>query len=423
MGKTARRRRLDPRGEGLEDRRLLSGYSPTQVESVYGFDGVAFTSPAGASIAGGGAGQTIAIIASYHNPNLLSDLAVFDEANGLPKADVTVVNLAGDATNATWASESAMDVQWAHALAPAASIVLVEAKSDSGDDVLAAVDVARNLPGVTVVSMSFGFTETPGQHVYDSLFTTPAGHVGVTFVAASGDHGPAGGAMYPASSPNVLGVGGTTLTLDDSGGVASESVWSLSASGPARFAARPAYQAAFQQGLRRATPDVSFLGDPTTGVSIYHTPPGESQGSWRTFAGTSLGSPAWAAIVAIVNQGRALEGKGSLDGPSEALPALYALAGTDAFRGVTNTVSATAAGLGVPDVKALVPALVRYTTPVATTTSTTQVTSSPSRATIRRRPAFQRRQAAAVPRAPQTPSPRVRLVRQQGQARRAAMLS
>lgn len=415
MGKTARRRRCVPGVQALDPRRLLSGFTPAEVRAAYGFDDIAFRSPTGATVAADGAGQTIAIVASYHNPNLLSDLEVFDRTYGLPEADVRVVNLAGDATNTTWASESAMDVQWAHAMAPAASIVLVEARSDSGDDVLAAVEVARSIAGVTVVSMSFGFTESAGQHVYDPVFTTPAGHVGITFVAASGDHGPAGGAMYPASSPNVLGVGGTTLTLDDAGAVASESVWSLSASGPARFAARPSYQAGFQQGAKRSTPDVSFLGDPTTGVAIYHTAPDASQGSWRTFAGTSLGSPAWAAIVAIANQGRALEGKRSLDGPSETLPALYALAGADAFRAVGNTVSATAAGLGVPDVKALVPALVRYTTPTAATGSTpaTIQVATLDRPAIRRQPAPRdRRTAAVAPRTPPVAASRVRPVRQ-----------
>ncbi|WP_337176385.1 S53 family peptidase [Paludisphaera sp.] len=385
MGKIARRRRLAPRVEGMEDRRLLSGYTPAQVRAAYGFDGVAWD----------GSGQTIAIVASYHNPNLLSDLEVFDRAFGLPTADVTVVNLAGDSTDATWAAESAMDVQWAHALAPGASIVLVEARSDSGDDVLAAIDVARNIPDVTVVSMSFGFAESSGQHVYDPRFTTPPGHVGVTFVAASGDHGAAGGAMYPASSPNVVGVGGTAVTLGPGGGVLSESLWSGSASGPARFAARPGYQAAFQPGARKTTPDVAFLGDPATGVAVYHTPPGASEGGWRTSGGTSLGAPAWAAIVAMVNQGRALEGKGSLDGPSQTLPALYALAGTAAFRGVTNGVSPTAAGLGVPDVEELAPALARDPAPEPSATPN-------GRAPTRRRTPPPRR-PATFPRVVRTP--------------------
>lgn len=359
MGKFARRRRhrSAPRVEALEDRRLLSGYSPAQVRAAYGFDRVAFRSPSGATVAGDGAGQTIAIVAAFHNPNLLADLKVFDQAFGLPTADVRIVNLAGDATEATWALESAMDVQWAHALAPAATIVLVEARSDSGDDVLDAVEVARNLADATVVSMSFGFSETPAQHGYDHRFTTPAGHVGVTFVAAAGDHGPTGGATFPASSSNVVGVGGASLVLDAAGNPVSEAVWSRSAGGPGRYSSRPSYQASLVAGPRRSTPDVAFLGDPTTGVAVYHAPPGASAGEWRTAGGTSLGAPAWAAIVAIANQGRALRGAPSLDGPSQTLPALYSLAGSAAFRSVARPAGSASPGLGVPEVSILAPAL------------------------------------------------------------------
>src|SRR5262245_46673911 len=103
-----------------------------------------------------------------------------------------------------------MDVEWAHALAPAASIVLVECRSSGGPDLYAGAKTAASLPGVTVVSMSWGAVEYAGEGGYDGNFTTPAGHPGVTFVAATGDNGAPG--LYPAYSPNVLAVGGTTLT-------------------------------------------------------------------------------------------------------------------------------------------------------------------------------------------------------------------
>ncbi|KAJ3054143.1 hypothetical protein HK102_011567, partial [Quaeritorhiza haematococci] len=148
MGKRVRGRRLRPLLEALDDRTLPSGFTPSQIAGAYGLSSIALTTPSGETVRGDGAGQTIAIVGAYHNPTLLSDLKVFNNAFGLPDADVTVVNLGGDATDATWASESAMDVQWAHALAPGASILMVEARSDSADDILAAVDVARNTPGV-----------------------------------------------------------------------------------------------------------------------------------------------------------------------------------------------------------------------------------------------------------------------------------
>lgn len=82
-----------------------------------------------------------------------------------------------------------MDIEWAHAIAPKATIVLFEAKSDSDADLYAAVDAARNYPGVSVVSMSWGSDETAADAANDVHFTTPAGHPGVSFVASSGDNG------------------------------------------------------------------------------------------------------------------------------------------------------------------------------------------------------------------------------------------
>ncbi|WP_165072518.1 S53 family peptidase [Paludisphaera rhizosphaerae] len=430
MGNTARRRRLRPEFDSLDSRRLLSGFTPSQIQTAYGLSDVALPTSSGGTVVGDGSGQTIAIIGAFHNPTIQSDLDVFDSEYGLPHTTVTVVNLGTSETHSTWASESAMDVQWAHALAPGASIVLIEAASDGADDVLKAVDVARNLPGVSVVSMSFGFTETAGQHAFDGYFTTPAGHTGVTFIAASGDHGPQGGAMYPASSPNVLGVGGTTLTLDAAGDVLSEGLWSLSASGPGRYASRPSYQTSFQQGARRTTPDVVFLGDPNTGVASFYTDPETGQATWRIVAGTSLGAPAWAAIVAMVNQGRALLGAGTLDGASQTLPALYGLNGTG-LRVVANSVSATAAGLGAPDGRTLIPALVQGTMPkvetaAAGTTTIAASESTTSTATVgpmRRQLAFRRRQITVKRTVAPTPSRPTRLVRQPLRTRRTAAVA
>ena len=107
-------------------------------------------------------------------------------------------------------------MEWAHAIAPKANILLVEANSASFSDLLTAVDYARHATGVVAVSMSWGGGEFSGESAYDSYFTTPSGHGGVTFVASSGDSGAPVG--YPAISPNVLSVGGTTLNLNSQGG-------------------------------------------------------------------------------------------------------------------------------------------------------------------------------------------------------------
>ena len=356
MRSRARGRRLRPSLERLGDRCLPSGYAPAEIAAAFGLDSVVFRSPTGGTVVGDGTGQTIAIVGAYHNPNLESDLRVFSREFGLPAADVTVVNLAGDQIVPAWAVESALDVEWAHALAPGASILVVEARSDSAPDMLEAVDIARNTAGVVAVSMSWGFPETAGQRAYDAHFTTPVGHAGVTFISASGDHGPEGGAVYPASSPNVLGVGGTSLTLGPGGVVEAETAWSKSGAGISRYSTQPGYQRMIQRTGRKGTPDVAFLGDPATGVRVYHTPPGAVEGSWRVMAGTSLGAPAWAAVMAIVAQGRALEGKPSLDGPSQTLPLLYGLSPAN-FRSI-QTPGLPAPGRGVPNGWALIPSLV-----------------------------------------------------------------
>ena len=112
-----------------------------------------------------------------------------------------------------------------------ANIILVEAASSSLTSLFSAVSFAGKQAGVTVVSMSWGSSEFRGESNYDSVFTTAAGHAGVTYVAASGDTGASGGPEYPSVSPNVLAVGGTTLTLTASGSYSSESGWSGSTGG------------------------------------------------------------------------------------------------------------------------------------------------------------------------------------------------
>src|SRR4029079_15513378 len=120
-------------------------------------------------------------------------------------------------TNSGWAGEESLDVEWAHGVAPGANILVVEAKSQNLQDLLSALNTARYTPGVVAVSMSWGFGEMSNEASYDSYFTTPPGHVVITFVASSGDSGSLAGACYPATSPNVVAVGGTTLNLSASG--------------------------------------------------------------------------------------------------------------------------------------------------------------------------------------------------------------
>ena len=130
-------------------------------------------------------------------------------------------------TDSGWAGEISLDVEWAHAIAPGANILLVEASSADTTDLMAAVDYARHAAGVSVVSMSWGGSEffswgggeSQSQTTYDPYFTTPAGHQGVTFIASAGDSGSQSGVQWPASSTNVLSVGGTSLYTSERGSI------------------------------------------------------------------------------------------------------------------------------------------------------------------------------------------------------------
>ena len=155
---------------------------------------ITLTSSTGSTVKGNGSGETIALIEMYHDPNLKSDLKTFDANYGLPNPSITVVDQAGTQSNSGWALEESMDVEWAHAIAPGANILVVEAAPSNSEtqelrNLLNAVNTARNTAGVAAISMSWGFDEMANEASYDSYFTTPAGHTGITFIASSGDNG------------------------------------------------------------------------------------------------------------------------------------------------------------------------------------------------------------------------------------------
>jgi len=336
------------------------GLSPAQVRHAYGFD----------RLADDGAGQTIAIVVAYDDPNIGSDLAVFDQAYGLPAPPSFNKAVApGTPVDGGWAGETALDVEWAHALAPKANLLLVEAKSASTSDLLSAVDYARTQPGVSVVSMSWGGSESSFLTSRDSYFTTPAGHAPLTFVAAAGDSGAA--AEWPASSPNVLAVGGTRVSVGSDGSYLGERAWSGSGGGFSRVYAAPAYQAGVLTG-HRGVPDVAYDADPSSGVAVYSSVPDESgRSGWQVVGGTSAGAPQWAALVALANQERAAQGKTAL---GRAQDTLYTLNARD-FHDITAGGNGYAAqvgydlvtGRGTPIANLLVPDLAGVTPPAATT--------------------------------------------------------
>jgi subtilase family serine protease len=316
-----------------------TGYTPAQIKQAYGFNQISFN-----GVAGDGTGTTIAIVDSYDDPNIANDLHQFDLAFGLPDPpNFTKVNQLGKTTslpaaNAGWITEIALDVEWSHAIAPGANILLVEANSDNDSDLNTAINTARNYAGVDVVSMSWGGDEYNGETFDDSFFTTPAGHTGVTFVASSGDDGAP--TSYPSSSPNVVSVGGTTLNLTASGNWTSETAWSGSGGGISADEAQPAYQKGVvtQTTAFRADPDVSYDANPNTGFGVYDSYNNGTARPWGQWGGTSDAAPQWAALIAIADQGRTLAGEGSLDGPSQTLPLLYSMSAKD-FHDITSGTS------------------------------------------------------------------------------------
>lgn len=321
-------------------------YTPAQIQAAYGFD----------KISNDGSGQTIAIVDAYDDPTVVADLQRFDTQFGLaapPSLRVmsqtgSTTALPGTDSTKGWEVEESLDVQWAHALAPGANIILVEANSASDADLFAAVSMAAHLPGVSVVSMSFGGGEFSGESSYDSVFTTPAGHQGVTFLASTGDNGAPGG--FPAYSSNVVAVGGTTLSANSSGTYVSESGWSGSGGGVSPYESQPSYQhgVVTQSSTNRAIPDVSFDADPNSGVMVCCSFTYGTSNPWITLGGTSFSAPAWGAIVALIDQGRVANGLGTLDGATETLPTLYHLWSTSpsVFHDVTTGNNGHAAGAG-----------------------------------------------------------------------------
>jgi uncharacterized repeat protein (TIGR01451 family) len=315
-------------------------------------------------------GETIAIVDACDNPGLVSrdnnndvtndpdflasDLHKFDEAFGLPEPAgfFTKVDHNGGTFypykgGGNWALEEALDVEWAHAIAPGAKIVLVEAdyRDDGGDNSrndFDAVNTARNWPGVVAVSMSWGSIENSAGDAYlsETYLSTPVGHPGVTFLAATGDTGSAY-ISFPAVSQKVVAVGGTTLTTESDGTYDSETGWSLDSGGlgggggVSEWESQPSYQqnlvihsgsAVINQNGKRAIPDVAMDADPATGVAECDTACGGVQFPWIEGAGTSLATPMWAGLVAIADQLRASKWNntmGSLDGFTQTLPALY----------------------------------------------------------------------------------------------------
>jgi subtilase family serine protease len=295
-----------------------TGYTPDQIRHGYGFE----------NVVNQGKGQIIAIVDAFDDPNIEDDLRVFDKQFNLPAC--TTANgcfqkvfdgsKPGQDLSGIWPLETALDVEWAHAIAPKAKILLVEAHADHLSDLLAAVHFALTFnPGT--VSMSWGtaeslFSGALEETTDDLLFNSSY----VTFFAAAGDSGngtcgfdvngnPIPGICYPAASPYVMGVGGTTLRLDTAGNYLSERAFSSGGGGQSAVEQEPSYQSAYpipnepRLFPKRGVPDVAYIANPGVAMYTSFTIPGTGQG-WFEVGGTSVGPPQWAALVAIANSMR-----------------------------------------------------------------------------------------------------------------------
>jgi subtilase family serine protease len=288
-----------------------TGLPPSAIKSVYNLSGLSPSS-------GAGAGQIIAIVDAFHDPNALSDLNTFNSQYGYAQLSTcTSLSQSGPCfeqvfaqgskprVNAGWVLEESLDIEWAHAEAPAAKIVLVEGATNSFSNLFGAVVAANNL-GANVVSMSWGGGEFSSETSSDPDFT----HAGTFYTASSGDSGH--GVIYPSASPNVIAVGGTTLKgcSGTSCNFTSETAWSGSGGGISAVESLPGYQSSYTgpvsgassisalTGGKRGVPDVSFEADPNTGVSVFDSTADSGQSGWFTIGGTSVGAPNWAGILA-----------------------------------------------------------------------------------------------------------------------------
>ncbi|HEX4436768.1 MAG TPA: IPT/TIG domain-containing protein [Solirubrobacteraceae bacterium] len=262
-----------------------------------------------------GSTQTIAVVDAFDDPTVEADLAVYDKQFGLAPCTTEngcfkKVNQKGEAAplpkvEGGWGTEISIDVQMARAICQSCHILLVEAKTEDFSDLGTGVNAAAKL-GATEISNSYGGTEQPS---YTALGNADYNHPGVVVAASSGDCGYLNkdcpedtvGANFPADSPDVLSVGGTSLS--QVAGIWTSTTWEEGGSGCSTLFSAALWQSAVEDfaatgcGSGRAIADVSAIGDPNTGVDIYDSTPEEpgAPTGWGVWGGTSVAAPIVAA--------------------------------------------------------------------------------------------------------------------------------
>ena len=273
--------KLNPAAGGLP-----SGYGPSDLHSAY-------------NIPNTGTTTTVAIVDAYGYPNAESDLATYRSTYGLPPCTTAngcfkKVNQTGGTsyprTNTGWDQEQALDLDMVSAMCPSCHILLVQASTASYVNLGTAVNTAAATPGVTVISNSYGGSES-GTSSYASYYN----HPGKAVTVSTGDSGY--GVQFPASSPDVIAVGGTHLVRDGSTRGWNETAWSSGGSGCSTVYAKPGFQSD-PLCTKRMEADVSAVGDPNTGVAVYG--PGQSgKSQWMIFGGTSVSAPLIGGIYGV----------------------------------------------------------------------------------------------------------------------------
>lgn len=275
----------DAQGDDLA-RATPSGLGANDLRAAYGIT------------ATGSGASVIAVVDAFHYASAEGDLAVYRQQYGLPPCTAASgcfrqVDQNGGTnyprTNNGWNVEAALDLQMASAMCPSCSIVLVEAKSSSLANLAAAVNTASGLGGVVAISNSYGGGES-GSASYEPAYN----HPGIAITVSTGDNGY--GVEFPASSPHVTAVGGTTLTRSATPRGWSETAWSGAGSGCSTLYAKPAWQADTGCSLRSLA-DVSAVADPATGVAVY-APSRRGGSKWIVVGGTSASAPLIAGIYA-----------------------------------------------------------------------------------------------------------------------------
>ena len=275
------------------------GYGPSQLQSAYNLTSAS---------ASDGAGRTVALVDAYNDPTAASDLAEYRSAAGLPVVpSFEQVNQEGATsplpstapTSDDWTLEESLDLDMVSSACPLCNIVLVEADDDSGDGLYVAENTAASMAGY--VSNSWGGTEASTDTTDDSEYFNHPGDV-ITASAGDSDYG----VIYPATSPNVVSVGGTSLSTASNSRGWTESVWNTTTgsegtgSGCSSYEPQPAWQTALNLASgcsKRIDNDTSADADPNTGVAVYDTTNGN--GGWNEVGGTSASSPFLAASFAL----------------------------------------------------------------------------------------------------------------------------